>query len=54
VSTLPPFELHQPSSVAEASGLLEELGDDAIVYSGGTELLLLLKLGSRTMPTWWT
>jgi carbon-monoxide dehydrogenase medium subunit len=45
VSTLPPFELHQPSSVAEASGLLEELGDDAIVYSGGTELLLLLKLG---------
>jgi carbon-monoxide dehydrogenase medium subunit len=45
VSTLPPFELHRPSSVAEASGLLEELGDDAIVYSGGTELLLLLKLG---------
>jgi aerobic carbon-monoxide dehydrogenase medium subunit len=45
MSTLPPFELHRPSTVAEASGLLEELGDDAIVYSGGTELLLLLKLG---------
>jgi aerobic carbon-monoxide dehydrogenase medium subunit len=45
VSTLPPFELHRPDSVEEASGLLEEFGDDAVVYSGGTELLLVMKLG---------
>jgi aerobic carbon-monoxide dehydrogenase medium subunit len=45
VSTLPPFELHRPASVEEASRLLEELGDDAVVLSGGTELLLLMKLG---------
>jgi aerobic carbon-monoxide dehydrogenase medium subunit len=45
VSTLPPFELHRPRSVAEASALLDELGDDAVVYSGGTELLLVMKLG---------
>jgi carbon-monoxide dehydrogenase medium subunit len=43
--TLPPFELHRPSSVAEASELLARLGDDAVVYSGGTELLLVAKLG---------
>jgi carbon-monoxide dehydrogenase medium subunit len=50
VSTLPPFELHRPTSVAEASGLLEELGDDAVVYSGGTELLLVMKLGFADYP----
>jgi aerobic carbon-monoxide dehydrogenase medium subunit len=43
--TLPPFEVHRPGSVAEAAGLLRGLGDDAVVYSGGTELLLLFKLG---------
>jgi carbon-monoxide dehydrogenase medium subunit len=43
--TLPAFEIHSPSSVEEASGLLERHGDDAILYSGGTELLLLMKLG---------
>jgi len=42
---LPPFELHAPSSVEEATELLERYGDDAAVYSGGTELLLLMKLG---------
>ncbi len=50
MSTLPPFELHRPDSVEEASGLLEELGDDAVVYSGGTELLLLMKLGFADYP----
>lgn len=42
---LAPFEIHRASSVAEASGLIAELGDDAVIYSGGTELLLLMKLG---------
>jgi carbon-monoxide dehydrogenase medium subunit len=50
VSTLPPFELHRPASVEEASGLLEQLGDDAVVYSGGTELLLVMKLGFADYP----
>lgn len=50
MSTLPPFELHRPSSVEEASGLLEELGDDAVIYSGGTELLLVMKLGFADYP----
>jgi carbon-monoxide dehydrogenase medium subunit len=43
--TLAPFELHRVTSVADASGLIEELGEDAVFYSGGTELLLLMKLG---------
>ena len=45
MTTLAPFELHCAGSVAEAAGLLGELGDDAVIYAGGTELLLLMKLG---------
>ena len=45
MTTLAPFQLHVAGSVAEATGLLGELGDDAVVYAGGTELLLLMKLG---------
>jgi carbon-monoxide dehydrogenase medium subunit len=43
--TLPPFELHRPRSVEEATDLVDRYGDDAAFYCGGTELLLLLKLG---------
>ena len=43
--TLPPFDLHRPESIEEALVLLESHGDDAVVMQGGTELLLLLKLG---------
>lgn len=43
--TLPPFELHRAQSVDEATQLLERYGEDAAVICGGTELLLLLKLG---------
>jgi aerobic carbon-monoxide dehydrogenase medium subunit len=43
--TLPPFELHRARSVEEARELLLRFGDDAAVICGGTELLLLLKLG---------
>ena len=43
--TLPPFELHRPHSVEEATDLLERYGDEAVLYCGGTELLLLMKLG---------
>ena len=43
--TLPAFEIHCPATLAEAGGLMERLGDDAVVYAGGTELLLVMKLG---------
>lgn len=40
---LPPFRLHKPSSLDEALRLIDD--DDAEVYMGGTELLMLMKLG---------
>jgi carbon-monoxide dehydrogenase medium subunit len=43
--TLPPFDLHRAGTVEEARELLLRYGDDAAVICGGTELLLLLKLG---------
>jgi carbon-monoxide dehydrogenase medium subunit len=43
--TLPPFDLHRATSVEEAGELLQLYGEDAAVMCGGTELLLLLKLG---------
>ena len=43
--TLPPFELHRPQTVEEATELATRYGEDAAFYCGGTELLLLLKLG---------
>jgi carbon-monoxide dehydrogenase medium subunit len=43
--TLPPFDLHRAHSVEEAAELLTRYGEDAAVICGGTELLLLLKLG---------
>ena len=42
---LRPFDLHRPRTVAEACELLARLGDDAVAYAGGTELLLLMKEG---------
>jgi len=48
--TLPPFRLHRPRSLEEAGELLDRHGDDAAVYCGGTELLLVLKLGLAAYP----
>jgi aerobic carbon-monoxide dehydrogenase medium subunit len=45
VPTLPPFALHRPTSAGEASQILDQMGDDAVVHAGGTELLLVMKLG---------
>lgn len=42
---LPPFELHEPASVPEACRLLRQYGEEAAVYAGGTELLLVMKEG---------
>jgi aerobic carbon-monoxide dehydrogenase medium subunit len=43
--TLPPFSLHRVETTKEAKELLVRYGDDAAVICGGTELLLLMKLG---------
>src|ERR1700680_4136000 len=40
------FEIHQPSSAAEASQMLAEFGEDGSVYAGGTELLLAMRHGA--------
>ena len=42
---LAPFRLHRPDTIEAATGLLDELGPDGLVYCGGTELLLVAKLG---------
>lgn len=42
---LRPLRVYQPTSVTEASAELARLGEDAKVYAGGTELILLLRLG---------
>src|SRR5262245_4920098 len=41
---LRPLRVYQPTSVTEASAELARLGEDAKVYAGGTELILLLRL----------
>jgi carbon-monoxide dehydrogenase medium subunit len=48
VTRLRPFEIHRAASVEEATALVEEHGDEAALYAGGTELLLLMKLGFAT------
>jgi carbon-monoxide dehydrogenase medium subunit len=42
---LPPFVVHRAATVEQACWLLADLGNDAAVYAGGTELLIALKLG---------
>jgi carbon-monoxide dehydrogenase medium subunit len=39
------FQLHRPDSIEGATALRAELGEDAALYAGGTELLLAMKLG---------
>jgi carbon-monoxide dehydrogenase medium subunit len=43
MTTLSRFEIHQPSSVLEASQMLAHYGEQAGIYAGGTELLLAMK-----------
>ena len=42
---LEPFDYHRPMTLEAAQEYLDELGDEASLYAGGTELLLLMKLG---------
>src|SRR5881296_346953 len=37
------FEIHQPSTVAEAAEMRAHFGEQASLYAGGTELLLAMK-----------
>jgi carbon-monoxide dehydrogenase medium subunit len=50
ITTLRPFTLHRPETAEEACALLARLGEDAAPYAGGTELLLLMKLGLLRPP----
>ena len=40
---LPPFEYHRPETADEAAGLLDELGDDAMLIAGGTDVIPNMK-----------
>ena len=42
---LRPFHVLEPTTVAEATAELDRLGDQAQVYAGGAELVLLMRLG---------
>jgi carbon-monoxide dehydrogenase medium subunit len=42
---LRPFALYQPTTLPELAALLRKYGDEAALYAGGTELLLLMKEG---------
>jgi carbon-monoxide dehydrogenase medium subunit len=42
---LRPFALYQVSTIAEAAEVLAREGSDAVLYAGGTEILLVLKEG---------
>lgn len=46
MTPLPRFEIHQPSSAAEASQMLAEFGEEGSFYAGGTELLLAMRHGA--------
>lgn len=47
---LPEFTILRPGSVADACRLLQEHDGEVAVYAGGTELLLLMKLGFADYP----
>ena len=42
---LPPFQLLNPTTVPEASAELARFGENALIYAGGAQLLLLSRLG---------
>ena len=45
-----PFVLHQPDSIEAAGSLLSRYGRDAKLLAGGSELILLFKLGLASSP----
>lgn len=47
---MPDFEYHAPASLSEACSLLAELGDQATVLAGGTDVLHKMKVGKLAPP----
>lgn len=43
-----PFTLHQPDSLEAACSLLSQYGEETKILAGGSELILLLKMGLTT------
>jgi aerobic carbon-monoxide dehydrogenase medium subunit len=43
LTVLDRFTIHQPQNLAEASAMLTHFGQDAAIYAGGTELLIVMK-----------
>jgi len=43
VLRLPPFSYHKPSSVAEATGLMDQYAEEAMYVAGGTDLIPNMK-----------
>ena len=41
---LAPIEIHAPRTIPDASALLRHYGDEAAVYAGGTELLIVIAI----------
>ena len=46
-----PFKVLQPTTIEEATSELARLGEQARVYAGGTELLLLHRYGLVRLDT---
>ncbi len=44
---MPKFSYHEPRSVDEATRLLDEIGKEASVLAGGTDLLVNMKMGKK-------
>lgn len=44
------FDIYEPETVTEAIEMLTHFGDEAAIYAGGTELLLLMKEGLVHYP----
>jgi CO/xanthine dehydrogenase FAD-binding subunit len=42
---LPKFQYHEPRSLHEATGLMGEIGEEASILAGGTDLLVNMKRG---------
>jgi CO/xanthine dehydrogenase FAD-binding subunit len=47
---LPRFNCHAPGNADEACRLLSEMGSDATVLAGGTDVLVNMKRGSLKTP----
>jgi CO/xanthine dehydrogenase FAD-binding subunit len=47
---LPKFEYHEPKTLSEAGRILGQIGDQASILAGGTDLLVKMKKGETSPP----